>query len=158
MAGWGLGVGVVQFDWRGHEWPHNGWICMRRCTEGFDGLNQPVVIKRLIVLSSTQIISCAGSRGARHHVEITQMLSLSSPVDRHAISIWCGGSLTYVRTYAKPMSNDTKTDNGDVNVVPSSLSDQVNSVCAVSQSLKATNVFLTLFLHWGIVTIITGGH
>lgn len=71
---------------------------MRRCGEGFDGLNQPVVIKRLIVLSSTQIISCAGSRGARHHVEITQMLSLSSPVDRHTISVWCGGSLTYVCT------------------------------------------------------------
>lgn len=137
---------------------------MRRCREGFDGLNQPVVIKRLIVLSSTQIISCAGSRGARHHVEITQMLSLSSPVDRHAIRVWCGGSLTYVRTYvrtyATPMSNETKTDNGDVNVVPSSLSDQVNSVCAISQSLKATLIFLTLFSTESLrhIIIVTGGH
>lgn len=77
----------------------------------FDGLNQAVVIKRLIVLSSSQFISCVGSHGACHHGEITQMLSRALPT--HTQNLYRRKS---VHTYAD-ISHERPYCNSSVRVL-----------------------------------------
>lgn len=88
--------------WR-YKWPE----CTRHTIAWFDGLNQAVVIKRLIVLSSSQFISCVGSHGACHHGEITQMLSWALPTQTHNQHIG-GSQCTHSQTY---LMSSTDRDN-----------------------------------------------